>query len=324
MSITLVWRADAHLADDAPQSRTDDWARTVLGKIVQVGEIAKEVQADALLDGGDFFHIKSPIRNSHSLVQRIAEAHQGYPCPVYSNVGNHDVKYGNLEFLSESPLGVLFGTGVFKRLYDQHEALFVKGNLSVRVVGIPFHGTQYDMNRFTTITKGKESWLIVIVHCLASPTGGKFFEGEDVLRYTDLANLDPDIWCFGHDHRDLGVQQLGKKKWFIHVGGLSRGSIAQDEVSRMPTCAILRITEQGFRCEQRQLKVRPAAEVFDVQGKARAETKGLTMETFVDNLRQTLKTRQEGSLLDVVRGLGEIPDAVRERALAYLERAGAR
>jgi len=38
--ITLVWRTDAHLADKPPQSRTDDWAETVLDKLRQVGEIA--------------------------------------------------------------------------------------------------------------------------------------------------------------------------------------------------------------------------------------------------------------------------------------------
>jgi hypothetical protein len=38
----LLWRTDAHLADTTPESRIDDWATTVLGKLAQVGEIAKK------------------------------------------------------------------------------------------------------------------------------------------------------------------------------------------------------------------------------------------------------------------------------------------
>ena len=70
MSITLVWRSDAHNSDQAPQSRTDNWNETILGKLTQVGDIAREVKADAVLDGGDSFHIKSPSRNSHRMRKR--------------------------------------------------------------------------------------------------------------------------------------------------------------------------------------------------------------------------------------------------------------
>jgi seryl-tRNA synthetase len=45
-------------------------------KIEQVGVVAREVKADAVLDGGDLFNIKSPIRNSHALVRRVAAARE--------------------------------------------------------------------------------------------------------------------------------------------------------------------------------------------------------------------------------------------------------
>ena len=70
--IKLLWRTDVHLSDRAPVSRTDDWAETVFGKLDQVRRVAEKVGASAILDGGDFFHIKSPGRNSHALVHRSA------------------------------------------------------------------------------------------------------------------------------------------------------------------------------------------------------------------------------------------------------------
>lgn len=192
--ITLVWRTDVHLADKAPQSRTDDWASTVLGKLRQVGEIAREVKAQAVLDGGDFFHIKTPSRTTHELIQRVAAVHAEYPCPVYAlRNGNHDVKFGDGSYLAEAPLGVLFQTGVF-RMLDDH--VFTQGDYQVRVVGVPYHGTTYDMNRLTTITKGDEDCLVVAAHLLASQAGGEMFGGEDIVRYADLLGLDPDVWCF--------------------------------------------------------------------------------------------------------------------------------
>lgn len=223
--ITLLWRSDCHLADSPPQSRTDNWAISILGKLIEMGSIARSVNADAVLDGGDFFHVKSPGQNTHELVQRAAAVHQAYPCPTFATLGNHDMKYGSQEFLHESPLGVLFSTGSFQRLYDDYEVYFgspeknsndvrvypydrnkdiwTRGNPFprkrepvVRVVGVPYHGNHYDMNRFTTLVKGEEDYLVAVVHCAAGPEGGTMFDKEDVLSYLDLANMAPDVWCF--------------------------------------------------------------------------------------------------------------------------------
>ena len=50
--INLVWRTDVHMSDKAPSSRLDDWTSTVLGKLGQVRDLAVEVNAAAILDGG--------------------------------------------------------------------------------------------------------------------------------------------------------------------------------------------------------------------------------------------------------------------------------
>ncbi len=329
--ITLIWRTDVHLADRAPQSRLDDWTATILGKIAQVGEVAKKEHAAAVLDGGDFFHIKSPSRNSHELVNRAAQAHRAYPCPVYSTIGNHDCKYGSAEFLLEGPLGVLFETRVFRPLYDDNEAVFKEGDLGgyaaspgvkVRVVGIPYHGTQYDMNRFTTITKGDEDFLVVVVHCLANEKGGTLFEGEDIVKYADLANLDPDVWCFGHWHKDQGVKEIAPGKWVVNVGSLSRGSISQDDVARVPKCVSLQFQPGKFSFKIHPLQIQPAAEVFDLVGRDRRVARTEAMDTFVEHLKDTLTFRVEGvPIEDAVKSVPDVPDEIKERAVSYLEQA---
>lgn len=324
--ITLVWRTDVHMADVSPASRTDDWATTILGKLRQVGDTARAVKADAVLDGGDFFHIKSPTRNSHEIVRRVAELHAEYPCPVYANVGNHDLKYGSLEFLDESPLSVLYSSGVFKRLYDNYEAVFVDehGGVKVRVVGIPYHGTKYDWNRFTAIAKGDEDFLVVVAHCLASPTGGTLFDAEDVIGYKQLVNLDPDVWCFGHWHKNQGTKEIARGKYVVNIGSLSRGSLSQDDLTRTPECMVMRFAhgcDPTF--EPVPLKVAAPEDVFNLAERDRNEARKNTMETVVDKLKDSLAMRESGSILDAVRQ-SAVEEGIRERTIMYLEQAGAR
>jgi DNA repair exonuclease SbcCD nuclease subunit len=322
MSINLVWRTDVHLSDRAPSSRTDDWADAVFDKLGQVRDLAREVNAAAIIDGGDFFHIKSPGRNSHALVHRTADHHSTYPCPVYCTPGNHDAVYGDYSFLPQQPLGVLYSTGVFKRLYDEHEAVFRRsGGVTVRVVGIPYHGTTYDMERFTRIEKGDEDILICVAHVLASHKGGTMFEGEDIIKYADLVDTAPDVYLFGHWHKNQGVEEIGGKQ-FVNIGSLTRGSLSQDNLDRVPAAAVLRCTEKGVEVEVVPLNVRPAEDVFDVEGRERQVKRQVEMDSFVTAIRDALQPAKEGeTLAEAVTGMDNVPNEIRERALAYLEQA---
>ncbi len=319
--IRLVWRTDVHLSDNPPSSRKDDWTSTVLDKLRQVGEVARKVDASAVIDGGDFFHVKSPSRNSHELIRRTAEVHAAYPCPVYGNVGNHDCVYGDYAYLDQQPLGVLFSTGVFRRLYDEHEYVMEQGGVKIRVVGIPYHGTQYDMARFSRIRKGDEDFLVCVAHVLASQRGGSMFEGEDILAYDALAAFEPDVFMFGHWHKDQGVDVVNGKT-IVTIGSLTRGALSQDEVERRPACAVLTFQkDQPVQVQTVRLRVKPAADVFDVAGKARAEARASTVDSFAESVRARLASEQGRDVAEVVAGL-DIPDKVRERVLLYLERAG--
>jgi exonuclease SbcD len=326
MSINLVWRTDVHLADRGPSSRKDDWTDTVFDKLDQVRRVAAKINAAAILDGGDFFNIKSPSRNSHALVHRTAEHHANYPCPVYCTPGNHDAVYGDYSFLPQQPLGVLFSTGVFKRLYDEHEAVFTRNGITVRVVGVPYHGTSYDMERFTRLEKGDEDILICVAHVLASRKGGTMFEGEDIIRYADLVDAAPDVFLFGHWHKDQGVEQIGDKT-FVNIGSLTRGALSQDEVQRRPACVILtcnpatKDAPASVTTTVVRLRVKDAAEVFDVEARERQIQRQVEMDSFVNSIRDTLtRSGTMGDLSTLITDM-DLSGDIRERALSYLERA---
>lgn len=330
--IRLVWRTDVHCADHTPASRTDDWVEAVMDKLVQVGNIARSVKATAVLDGGDFFDPKPPIRTSHRLIQRIIRAHENYPCPVYGNVGNHDCRLSQISALPESPLGTLFETGIFQRNYfllgeegvsESHEALF-EDSVKVQVVGIPYHGPRYNLDYFKRIQKPPGvDYLIVNAHLLASPHGGSMFAGEDIVRYADLPELcpDADVFCFGHWHKNQGVVEIAPGKWVVNIGSLTRGSLNQDNVDRIPAVAIMSFEESGVTIETRNLEVKPASEVFDMEKRVREEERAMTMDAFVTKIQTNLqKNEEKAPLEDAVRGM-DLPAKVRDRSLFYMEKA---
>lgn len=323
--IKLLWRTDVHMSDKTPISRTDNWRDALCEKLRKVGKMAEGY--DAVLDGGDFFDIKSPTRNSHSLVREIIDLHADYPCPVYANVGNHDCVYGDYSFLHQQPLGVLFSSGCFNRLYDEHELILTSASqrgpdneppVTVRVVGIPYHGVEYDLDRFTSIKKGKEDYLVVIAHVLASRKGGSMFEGEDIIKYSFLKDLDPDLWCFGHWHKDQGIEEIAPNKWVVNIGSLSRGSLSQDNIERIPCVASLVFTQQGIALEKIPMEVADSSEIFDLEKRQKEEIREDTMNTFVTSLKDSLSEEIDKDLREEVLSL-EIPSQIKERALLYLE-----
>jgi DNA repair exonuclease SbcCD nuclease subunit len=332
MPVTLVWRTDAHLSDDTPQSRTDDWPTTVLTKLAHVGVIARRVHAHAVIDGGDFFSIKSPVRNSHNLVRRAIEVHRAYPCEVYVVPGNHDCVYGDYSYLPQQPLGVLYEAGTFQRLYDDHEAVFtargenrLMPQMKVRVVGVPYHGVNYDLSRLKEIVKGDEDYLVVAAHLLASPTHSTMFESEDVLRYDLLdAYPDVDVWCFGHWHKDQGITRTPAGTPVVNVGSLTRGALSQDNLDRVPSVVVMQFGFEGVTLERVPVLHTSSEVVFDLVARDKDVIQQNMIEEFVEHLSATFTPSAQKSLTDAVRELPGVPDAVRESTIGYIEKAGGR
>lgn len=322
---TIVFVTDPHLAEESPKSRVDDWPTTVLWKFSQVGEICREVNASACVWGGDIYNVKSPDRTPHRLQNRVAKVLRRFPCPHYSCVGNHDCKWQDIRFLPEQPLEMLFSTGVFGRLYDEHEADIWAGGINdptVRVVGIPYHGNKYDLDRFRAIERKDESYLMCVAHVLASPNKTSMFDREDIIRYRDLLELAPDVdvWCFGHWHKNQGVTEIAEGKWVVNIGSLTRGALTQDDMDRVPEVAILRFGDT-IEIERRPIEVKPATEVFDLEKRVAVEAREMTMSTFVMKLKDTLGRSKGKDFSEDIEKM-DVPLIIKERALGYMEQAG--
>lgn len=320
--IKVLWRTDVHLADRTPKRRTGDWSMDVVDKLKWIGRKAKDLSVDLVLDGGDFFDVKSPTRNSHALVRSACEAHKDYPCPVYALVGNHDVKYGNIEYLPEQPLSVLFSASVFRQFGDSEE-IFVtdKEGISLRIVGIPYHGTEYDLDRLRNIKKGPEDYLFVACHLLArSGAGGSMFENEDIVGYDLLDSIpDVDCWFFGHWHKDQGITRLSNGGYVVNVGSLTRGALHLDDLDRSPCVVEVSVSVAGLSVIRHDVPIRPASEAFKVEEAIREKDSKERMEQIVEKMKQVATTGWSHlSLKDRVRSV-KASNGAKECALAYLE-----
>ena len=195
--VAFVYRTDTHVSDKSPASWKGDYPSEIWSNLEQVGQFATTHQATAVLDGGDYFHVKAATRNPHALVTKTAEIHRAYPCPTYCVEGNHDLAYNNLDSISRQPLGVLYAAKVFEQL---REVVFEDGGLRVRVVGVPYSPFR-KLEELRSIQKrAGDDYLIAVVHQLAGnnpPASVEDFFNEPVFRYPDLVTPDgPDLWCF--------------------------------------------------------------------------------------------------------------------------------
>ena len=318
--VAFIFRTDVHVADKSPISWRGDYQEEIWSSLRQIGVLAREHEATAVLDGGDYFHVKAASKNSHAIVAQSASIHARYPCRTWCIEGNHDIKHNNLDTLEEQPLGVLFESGVFQFLRD---TVFEEDGLRVRVVGMPYSPFRTVAELQAIRKQPGDTHLVAVVHALAGenpPSHVEEFFGEPVFRYSDLiVDGGPDIWCFGHWHRDQGVTEL-QGRHFVNLGAVSRGALVNENLQRTPKVALLELLPEGVRVTPLPLTVQPAEEVFDLVKKQRQDQENRTISQFVERVRADLTLDPEASIEDSIGAL-HFARNVQDKARHYLELA---
>ena len=211
--------------------------------------------------------------------------HGGYPCPTYSIVGNHDMVYNDLSTLSRQPLGVLFESKLFKRLTEQ---VFESGTLSVRVVGVDYTPSMTSQTLADLVKSKGHSYTVAVVHSLAEMAPAQrtqSFFNEEILDYRDLVFPGcPDVYVFGHYHKDQSIQEhLGVK--FVNLGAVSRGALTVENLDRKPKIALMKFDGSRFSIEEETVPHEDSSRVFDLERKQSTEAGRQSMEVFLDKLR---------------------------------------
>jgi len=319
--LSFLFRTDVHVSDRSPESWKGDYPTEIWSNLEQIGQLAKAHEVNAVLDGGDYFHVKAASRNPHALVERTARVHREYPCPTFCIEGNHDLSANNLETISRQPLGVLYATGVFGHLREQ---VFKDGNLQVRVVGVPYSPERSLEDLLRVQKQPGDTHLIMVVHALAGlnpPPNVEDFFNEPVFRYEALVRRNgPDAVCFGHWHRDQGVEEI-EGRHFINQGAVSRGALVRENLERAPKVSLIEIDGGEIKVTQIPLSVAPAAEVFDLERKAIQEREHKDIDQFVNRLLADVEFDPSQDVGENIRRM-EFAQNVRDAALYYYEKGG--
>jgi DNA repair exonuclease SbcCD nuclease subunit len=318
--IAFIYRTDVHASDKSPASWKGDYPAEIWSNLEQIGQMANEHKVAAVLDGGDYFHIKSASRNSHALMYRTGVIHSEYDCSVYCVEGNHDLAYNNLRSIDRQPLGVLYIFDVFRQL---REEVFTDGDLQVRVIGVPYNLKRTLGDLLEIQKQPGDDFLVAVVHALAAESAPPSVEGffkEPVFNYADLVTPNgPDVWAFGHWHHDQGVVCIDGK-YFVNQGAISRGALIHENVKRVPQVALLEFESSEIHIKTLPLQVEPAEEVFDFEKKERIESENRSIDTFIEKLQEDATFDPSATIEANIQSL-DFAEEVRELALVYLERA---
>ncbi len=321
--LAFIYRTDVHASDKSPGSWRGDYPAEIWSNLEQIGQLAIQHEANAILDGGDFIHVKAATKTSHALIRKTATIHRAIPCPTYCIEGNHDLSYNDLASIERQPLGVLYASGVFRHLREQ---VFRDGSLQVRIVGVPYSPTRTLADLRSIQKKPGDTHLVAVVHALAGknpPASVEDFFGEPVFRYEDLITPDgPDVWMFGHWHRDQGIEIIQGKQ-FVNQGAVSRGSLIRENLERTPKVALVEATLDSIKVTPQPLIVLPSSEVFDIERKNQEEEERKDLNQFISRLVLNADVNPEESVATNIRAIGSFADKVRDTALFYYEAAEA-
>ncbi len=325
--VNIATAADFHFSDNSPSSRKDDYTESLFEKLDQIFNLCVKIKASFLLIPGDLFHVKTASKNSHRLTQRLIRVFKRFytnNCRILGIPGNHDLSFSSIESLEKQPLGTLAEAGVIE-LLSREETLWSKPEICAEVEGLRlrFVGTAFgeiSENSLETVNfeKKNEDFLICMAHVFAGPLRVNFF-GNMTLGYRDMLEFGPDIFIFGHMHKDQSIQQINEK-YFVNVGAVARGSIAEDDVKRKPKIGVIQLGRDKTKATAVALKVKPASEVFDLEAKEHEDQRSKEISTFIEMLAKESEAESEdiSGRLDA----SSFEDEIKERALIYLEQAG--
>jgi len=315
--------ADLHLSSATPSSRKDDFPETMLGKLHQLRDFAGEYSLDAFIFGGDIWH-KSSVPAYY--VNQIMNTLHTFPCPLFTNLGNHDILFNRIDTLPRTPLGTLIAgrsLGWLGRIDvwggDQHF-------LSIQSYDFE-HGF---VPRSDYPDRSVYPLSIALIHCFLGED--KSFTGtqKDYVTHEELLNSGFN-WIFaGHDHveemKDQVFPDTGEVYHTLSPGSLSRGTKhmynrVRDVCFYVVDCDFSRPInpiDQRIKVTRHPLEVEPAEDIYNEQKIAREDVSAKIAE-FVNALRQSSSEKTS-----VYKTLREICPAGPHRAVCehYLEAAG--
>ena len=268
---------DVHIDSTPPEKRKSDFFDTVLGKLDQVNYIAKSEGVDTAIITGDLFHRRNiPTSYLGRLVNFFVKSELDW----YSIAGNHDLKYGNKEYLEESPLNILFQSGAIKDLTKD------KPDIDTEI-------TAYHFDKNPSIDKDKEG--IMVGHWYLGEMWGSVKES---VMPEDLNETNFYLAIMGHDHNKKQKEFNGTK--FLCPGALARLSSHEDDLQR--NVKVYTIDTDDYTIKGTEIDTQKIEKAYDTNS-IEADNRKKELEDYVENLNS--KDNEELEIVQILHNLVE-------------------
>ena len=311
----LVYVTDTHFTMRTPRSRRDDYPQAILRKFAEVLELARSVEADAVIHGGDLFDTP---RVSPRLVGEIAAMLRAFPIPFYCVLGNHDTFGQNPDTWPQTELGILVRAGLVRLLDREHPITQESGIL---IAGQPYRpGIDPDPQAYALDADGLR---ILAAH------GMLVKDAPPDIVYTPLDEVPgpneggPHVILVGHFHPGF-VETTRNQTLVINPGALARTDAGLDNLNRQVQVAVLTVNPGAKRPVRYELvRVRsaaPAAEILTREHLDLRRAQQRAMLAFHDRLQHL--ARSVGHFDEALqRLLVAVDEPVRQSVQAALEQA---
>jgi DNA repair exonuclease SbcCD nuclease subunit len=335
MKILLI--NDVHLTNpnSYPSSCTPAYTDDIFDLLYQANEVAREYECSLICQLGDLFHIKTPGRNSHQLVQRTIKWATDAPVPVWVVPGNHDLLNDRLESLNQGqPLGVLYASGAVQNATGYlalQEGRNDDVDVEIPIYGIPWQQF-WDAEQSVADRAVKEALSnfypedtpqLIVTHAPFFPPGvNPAYEHYSTEKFSQLVNPSGKSnvqVIYGHIHDWHGEYVVNGVR-FANYGALSRGSFTESNLTR-PVGVTIWDSVTG-RFEFVPLQAKPAEQVFRVKEITKVKTAQLQFDAFLASVGQSsIEITSTESVLDKVRSmkLGKDIERVIEELLTSVE-----
>ena len=274
----LLFFTDPHIKGVSPANRIDNYTDSLFAKFQEIGKIAKKEEVEYIICGGDLFDVPTVSLN---VANRFITEIESWDIPFHTVIGNHDC------VMSDNKNGLLPYTidrSSKINLLNVIETIdsFIVGDSYFFGIEERNKGMGLDIkDRLQTkLQKIKQKYKILVTHSNILDKPGHPSMPHVV--YTDI-DCNYDLVLIGHYHLYCGVKEYNGTK-FVWIGALSRGTIAQSDLNRIPK--VLIIDTETQKLKEIELKsAKPVEEIFDLSKLNERKESEKKLEDFIMSIQ---------------------------------------
>lgn len=309
----IMFVGDVHLSPRTPISRKDDYPQTMLNKLSKLYNVAKENKVNDIIFLGDIFNTRHMTLNYFIKCFKVF-SDLASVSKLHLVVGNHDITYNNESTLQDSPIQILYDSGLFERHNFKENILPVALDEDELFYFYDYTVPVQEIQPVPEGCKGCTNFLIGhYFYCIG------FGDEEHTLTKEMCSKLGYNYYILGHDHTPY--TPVKTKEYEVHrPGSLSRATSNTCQVSRDTIQVVIYNTKTKQFTYKDLEGILPSKEVY----KENILVDKITLSSISESLQDFLNALDFNNTSDIYDTLNSIPmdNKVKDIIIKYLEAEG--